>query len=193
ARRGREGRRPALPPARLLEDGLELELAADRPVRLHHLEAGHGVVVDVAVLVEAPLAVDALEALRGRDRLAYGLALRGDVLGALELGRGAADGVDDHAAALGRVQRVRRGLLAELRLVGLVGLGPDAPHLLEREAGERDPHIGPEGGVARRALQELLLEESVRAQEARPRGDEADLLHLPDDDLSARLDDAAQV
>src|SRR5881628_860207 len=41
----------------LLEDGLELELAADRPVGLHGLEAGHGVVVDVAVLVEAPLAV----------------------------------------------------------------------------------------------------------------------------------------
>src|SRR5881397_3866104 len=113
----------------LLEDGLELELAADRPVGLHGLEAGHGVVVDVAVLVEAPLAVDALEALRGRDRLAHGLALRGDVLGALEVGRGAADGVHDHAAALGRVERVRRGLLAELGLVGLVGLGPDAPHL----------------------------------------------------------------
>src|SRR3989454_11252017 len=65
--------------ARLLENGLELELAADRRVGLHHLEAGHGVVVDVTVLVEAPLAVDAVEVLRGRDRLAHGLALLGDV------------------------------------------------------------------------------------------------------------------
>ena len=63
-------RRPALHAVALLEDGLELELAADRPVRLHRLEAGHGVVVDVAVLVEAPLAVDALEVLGGGDRLA---------------------------------------------------------------------------------------------------------------------------
>src|SRR5437016_2700350 len=36
----------------LLEDGLELELAADRRVRLHHFEAGHGVGVDVNVLGE---------------------------------------------------------------------------------------------------------------------------------------------
>src|SRR5215471_14763823 len=68
----------------LLEDGLELELAADRPVRLHDLEAGHGVVVDVAVLVEVPLAVDAFEVLRRRDRLAHGLALLGHVLRALD-------------------------------------------------------------------------------------------------------------
>src|SRR5215813_12692359 len=65
----------------LLEDRLELELAADRPVGLHGLEAGHRVVVDVAVLVEAPLAVDALEVLGRRDRLADGFALLGDVLG----------------------------------------------------------------------------------------------------------------
>src|SRR5213593_4522094 len=49
----------------LLEDGLELELAADRPVSLHGLESRHRVVVDVPVLVEAPLAVDALEVLGG--------------------------------------------------------------------------------------------------------------------------------
>src|SRR6266487_4207920 len=89
--RRRPGRAGALfvilrAPAGLLEDGFELELAADRPLGLHGLEAGHGVVVDVAVLVEAPLAVDALEVLGGRDRLAHGLALRGEVLGALELG-----------------------------------------------------------------------------------------------------------
>src|SRR5713101_6453530 len=71
-------------PAGLLEDGLELELAADRRVRLHHLEAGHRLVVDVTVLVEAPLAVDAVEVLGGGDRLAHGLALLGDVLGPLD-------------------------------------------------------------------------------------------------------------
>src|SRR5438128_11066886 len=61
--------------ARLLEDGLELELAADWRVGLHHLEAVHRVVVDVTVLVEAPLPIDAVEVLRGRDGLAHDLAL----------------------------------------------------------------------------------------------------------------------
>src|SRR5262245_32886139 len=61
ARRARGGgrggpRRAALPGRGSLEDGLELELAADRPVRLDDLESRHGVVVHVAVLVEAPLA-----------------------------------------------------------------------------------------------------------------------------------------
>src|SRR5437879_12224017 len=79
----------ALP--RLLEDGLELELAADRSVRLHHLEAGHGVVVDVAVLVEAPLAVDAREVLRGRDGFPHGLALLGRVLRLLDRRRRSLD------------------------------------------------------------------------------------------------------
>src|SRR5215831_8974981 len=111
----------------LLEDGLELELAADRPVRLHDLEAGHGVVVDVAVLVEVPLAVDAFEVLRRRDRLAHGLALLGHVLRALDLGRRSLDGVDDDARSFRGVERVRRGLLAELALVRLVRLGPDTP------------------------------------------------------------------
>src|SRR4029453_11782696 len=64
----------------LLEDGLELELAADGGVGLHDLEAGHGVVVDVAVGIEAPLAVDALEVLGGGDGLAQGFALLGRIL-----------------------------------------------------------------------------------------------------------------
>src|SRR5438034_11691574 len=85
------------------------------------------------------------------------------------------------------------GLLPELRLVGLVGLGPDAPHLLEGETRERDPHLRPERRVARRPFQQLLLEETVRPQEAGPRRHEADFLHLSDDDLGARLDDATQV
>src|SRR5438093_10520092 len=55
---------------RLLENGLELELAADWRVGLHDFEAAHRVVVDVAVLVEAPLAVAAVEVLRGRDGFA---------------------------------------------------------------------------------------------------------------------------
>src|SRR5437899_11560448 len=90
--------------ARLLEDGLELELAADRRVGLHDLEAGHGVVVDVAVLVEVPLAVDAVEVLGGGDRLAHRLALLGDVLRLLDRWRGAADALDRHASGLGRVE-----------------------------------------------------------------------------------------
>src|SRR2546422_4765688 len=77
-------------PARLLEDGLELELAPDRRVRLHHFEAGHRVVIHVTVLVEAPLAVDGVEVLRGRDRVAQGLALLRDGLRALQLRRGPA-------------------------------------------------------------------------------------------------------
>src|SRR5262245_48983704 len=95
-----------LPRQGLLEDRLELELAADRPVGLHGLEAGHRVVVDVAVLVEAPLAVDALEVLGGGDRLAHGLALLEEVLCLLDLRRGPLDRVDDHPRALGRVERV---------------------------------------------------------------------------------------
>src|SRR5213594_1510 len=112
----------------LLEDGLELELAADRPVGLHGLEAGHGVVVDVAVGVEAPLAVDALEVLGGGDRLAQRLALLGDVLGPLHLAGGPLDRLDRHAASLRRVEGVGGRLLAELLLVLLVGLGPDSLH-----------------------------------------------------------------
>src|SRR6516162_5012318 len=63
ARPGGAGALVVMPSVRtgLLEDGLELEFAADRPFGLHRLEAGHRVVVDVAVLVEAPLAVDAFE------------------------------------------------------------------------------------------------------------------------------------
>src|SRR3989441_12622565 len=97
--------------ATLLENRLELELAADRGVRFHGLEARHGVVVDVTVLVEAPLAVDALEVLGGGDGLAHGLALLGDVLSLLDRRGRALDGVDDHARALGRVERVRRRVL----------------------------------------------------------------------------------
>src|SRR5438128_7179938 len=81
----------------LLENRLELELAADGGVGFHGLEARHGVVVDVTVLVEAPLAVDALEVLRRRDGLAQGLALVGDVLRLLNDRRRALDGVDDRS------------------------------------------------------------------------------------------------
>src|SRR5207245_2553238 len=177
----------------LLENCLELELAADRGVRLHGLEARHGVVVDVTVLVEAPLAVDALEVLGGRDGLAQRLALVLHVLGLLD-GRGRAlEGVDDDAGALEGVQRVRRGLLVELGFVGLIGLGADAAHLFERQPGERDPHVGGEGGIAGGALEQLFLEQAVGAQEARARRGEADFLHLPDDHLGTRLDDAAEV
>src|SRR5437867_10912171 len=177
----------------LLEDGLELELAADRPVGLHGLESRHRVVVNVAALVEPPLAVDALEVLGGGDRLAHGLALLGDVLRLLDLRRGPLDGIDDDPASLGRVERVRGRLLPVLRLVRLVGLGADAPHLLEGQPGEGDPHVGAERRVARGALEQLLLEEAVRSHEARPRRDQTDFLHLPNDDLRAGLDDAAHV
>src|SRR5437867_12969544 len=92
---GGEGRRARPSPTGLLEDGLELELAADRPVGLHGLEPGHRVVVDVAVLVEAPLAVDALEVLGGRDRFAHRLPFLGVLLRAFQLRRGSAD-CDDY-------------------------------------------------------------------------------------------------
>src|SRR5262247_3498925 len=95
---------PPRPPSVLLEDGLEGELAADGAAVLDGLEAGHGVVVDVAVLVEAPLAVDALEVLGRGDGLAQGLALLGDVLGLLDGRRGALERVDDDARPLGRVE-----------------------------------------------------------------------------------------
>src|SRR5213594_2602595 len=153
----------------LLENRLELELAAERRVRLHGLEARHRVVIDVTVLVEAPLAVDALEVLRRGDGLAHGLALLGDVLRLLDRRRRALDGVDDHATAFGGVERVRGRLLAELRLVRLVRLGADAAHLLERQARERDAHLGRQRGVAGGALEELLLQQAVGPHEARPR------------------------
>src|SRR5882672_447685 len=97
-------------PTELLEDGLELELAADRAVGFYDLEAGHRVVVNVAVLVEVPLAVDTLEVLGGGDRLAHRLTLLGDVLRLLDRRRGSADAVDRDAAGLDRVERVRRRL-----------------------------------------------------------------------------------
>src|SRR5215831_10370471 len=128
----------ALPNPPLLQDGLELELAAYGAVRLYHLEAGHGVVVDIAVLVEAPLPVDAVEVLGGGDGLAHGLPLVGDGLGLVHLGRRPADGVDDDAPALRGIEGVGGRLLAEPRLVPLVGLGPHPPHLLEGQAGEGD-------------------------------------------------------
>src|SRR5438128_12452557 len=177
----------------LLEDGLELELAADRPVGLHGLESRHRVVVDVAVLVETPLAVDALEVLGGGDRLAHGLALLGDVLRLLDLRRSPLDGIDDDPASFGRVEGVRGRLLPVLRLVRLVGLGADAAHLLEGQPREGDPHVGAERRVARGALEQLLLEEAVWSHEACPRRDQTDFLHLPDDDLRPGLDDAAHV
>src|SRR5258706_551685 len=78
-------------PTELLEDGLELELAADRPVGFYDLEAGHRVVVNVAVLVEVPLAVDTLEVLDGGDRLAHRLTLLGDAAHVDEVGARRAD------------------------------------------------------------------------------------------------------
>src|SRR5437868_9801773 len=149
----------------LLENRFELELAADGAVGFHGLEAGHRVVVDVTVLVEAPLAVDPLEVLRRGDGLAHSLALLGDVLGLLDGRRRALDGVDDDARALGRVERVGGRLLAELRLVRLVGLGADAPHLLEGQAGEGHPHVGRQRGVAGGTLEELFLQEAVGSHE----------------------------
>ena len=126
-------------------------------------------------------------AFRSASRLAVGsLAL--SISGAARRMR-----VDDHPAALGRVEGVGRRLLAVLGLVGLVGLRADAPHLLERKAGERDAHLGAERGVAGGALEQLLLEEPVRPHEAGARRDQPDLLHLADDHLGAGLDDAAQV
>src|SRR5262249_50673323 len=95
----------------LLENGFELELAAYRAVRLDDLEARHGVVVDVPVGVEAPLAVDPLEVLGEGYRLAEGLPLPGDVLGAIDLRRGALERVDRDPAAFHRVERVGGGLL----------------------------------------------------------------------------------
>src|SRR5207237_10044190 len=62
------------PLAALLENRFELELAADGAVGFHGLETGHRVVVDVTVLVEAPLAVDPLEVLPRSAGLATGLA-----------------------------------------------------------------------------------------------------------------------
>src|SRR5438128_7630894 len=114
----------------LLQNRLELELAADRGVRFHGLEARHGVVVDVTVLVEAPLAVDALEVLGGGDGLAHGLALLGDVLRLLDVRRGPLDGVDDDAASLARVEGARGRPLPVLRLVRVGAPGTDAPEPL---------------------------------------------------------------
>src|SRR4026207_419674 len=105
---------PPCLPTGLFEDGLELELAADGSVGLHDLESGHGVVVDVTIGVEAPLAVDALEVLGGGDRLAQGLALLGRVLALLDRGRGPLDRVDGDASRLRGVERVGGRLLAEL-------------------------------------------------------------------------------
>src|SRR5437867_9067417 len=45
----------------LLEDGLELGRAAERPVGRHGLESRHRAVVDVAVLAQSPLAAYSLQ------------------------------------------------------------------------------------------------------------------------------------
>ena len=75
----------------------------------------------------------------------------------------------------------------------LVRLGADALHLLEGQAGKGHPHLGGHRHFAGRPLQQLLLEEAVGPHEADPRGHQPHFLHLADDDLGARLDDAAQV
>src|SRR5262245_62044317 len=107
-----EGRDLDPPPeSRLFENGLELELASGRTVRLYDLEAGHRIAGRVAVLVETELPVDAFEVLGVRDRLADGLALLGDILGLVELGRGALDAVDGDPRGLRRVQGVPGRLL----------------------------------------------------------------------------------
>src|SRR6266852_717140 len=152
----------------LLEDRLELELAADRSLGLYHLEAGHRVVVDVTVGVEAPLPVDAVEVLGDRDCLAHRLPLLSDVLGALD-GRGRAlDPVDGDPARLRGVESVGGRLLAEPLLVFLVGLGPDPLHLLEGEAGEGYPHLGGHRHLAGGALEQLFFEQTIRPHEPHP-------------------------
>src|SRR6185503_16702664 len=100
--------------APLFQDRLELELAADRGVGLHDLETRHRVVVDVAVGVEAPLAVDALEVLGGGHRLAERLALLGRILALLDRGGRPLDRVDRDPARFRRIEGVGGGLLPEL-------------------------------------------------------------------------------
>src|SRR5262245_41114053 len=136
AGKGRAGV-PALPAGRLLEDGLELELAADRTVVLHHLEAGHRLRGGVALLVEAELAVETLVVLEPGHGLADSLPLPRQVGGLLDLRGRPLDAVDGDPGRLRGVERVAGRLLGELLLVVLVGLGADALHLLEGQAGER--------------------------------------------------------
>src|SRR5258708_14698426 len=59
----------------LLQDLCVFEFAADRACRLHHLEAGPDIHGGAAVLVEAPLAIEAVEVLGGCDGVEVLLAV----------------------------------------------------------------------------------------------------------------------
>src|SRR5262249_8783038 len=88
----------------LLDDGLELEPATEGGLGPDDLEARRRRLVDIAVAVEAPGTVDAVEVPGRGDGPPHRIPLFREVAGALQLGGRAPDSVDGHPPRLHRVE-----------------------------------------------------------------------------------------
>src|SRR5262249_47898635 len=170
--------------SRLLQNLGEFELAADRRISFHRLEAGHDVHRGIAVCVKAPLTVKAVEILGG----GYGSP---DLLSVLCVG--ALDPLDNHLSGLPGVKGVRGRLELVAILVKLVDLCALSSHLLKGFTGECDAHINADGGITGCRLKQFLLEKAVGAHEGDLGCHHAKILHLPDNRLGASLDHGPHV
>src|SRR5262245_34655584 len=119
-----EGELQAIPllSSRLLQNLCEFELAADRRISFHRLEAGHDVHGGIAVCVKAPPTVKAVEILGG----GYGSP---DLLSVLCVG--ALDALDHHLSGLPGVKGVRGRLELVAILVELVDFCAISSHLID--------------------------------------------------------------
>src|SRR5262245_22679483 len=125
-------------PNTLLEDLCEFEFAADGPICLDHLEAGHDIHGGIAVCVKAPLAVEAVEILGGSYGSPYLLSV---------FCVGPLDSLDNHLCGLPGVKGVRGRLELVALFVELVDFCALSSHLLKGLAGERDAHVNAHGSI----------------------------------------------
>src|SRR5215510_9869864 len=168
----------------LLQDLCEFELAADRRISFHHLEAGHDIHGGIAVCVKAPLAVKAVEILGG----GYGCP---DLLSVLCAG--ALDRIDNHLSGLPGVKGVRGRLELVAILVELVDFCALSSHLLKGFTGECDAHINAYGSITGCRLEQFLFEKAIGAHEGDLGCHHAEILHLPDNRLGASLNHGPHV